>query len=179
MVSEMIDYCPVGLCISKNRIIIDCNHEFASMFGYTIKGILGYISFSDLYPTSIEADNIGTLAYKGMAHDGLYNDERIMRRKSADLFWCRVAGRPIARKNPIEHSAWMFEAISIKRPLTTNLSSREREIARAFVAGNPIKTIASEFNLSTRTIESHKANIMQKLGARNYADMLIKLAGIS
>lgn len=175
----MSDFCPVGLCVSELRIIVECNPVFASMFGYDVEEVVGKISFSDLYPSSIEADNIGTLAYKGMAEQGLYNDERIMRRKSGELFWCRVAGRPIVRENPIERSAWMFEDISVKRPLTTNLSSREREIARAFVSGKPVKTIASDFNLSTRTIESHKANIMQKICAKNHADMLIKLAGIS
>lgn len=176
---DILEFCPVGLCISEKRIIVECNSVFASMFGHDIKDLIGKTSFSDLYPSSIESDNIGTLAYRTMAEHGICNDERIMRRRTGELFWCRVAGRPIVQQNPIERSAWMFDDISSRRPLTANLSPREREIARAFVAGKYVKCIAAEFNLSTRTIETHKTNIMLKIQAKNHADMLIKLAGIS
>jgi two-component system response regulator FixJ len=40
------------------------------------------------------------------------------------------------------------------------------------VTGSPHKVIAHALNISPRTIEVHRARIMQKLGARNLADLV-------
>lgn len=53
-----------------------------------------------------------------------------------------------------------------------SLTSREREVLNHLVTGNPHKVIAYALNISPRTIEVHRARIMQKLGARNLADLV-------
>lgn len=52
------------------------------------------------------------------------------------------------------------------------LSPREREILDAIIAGETSKETARRFNLSPRTVETHRAHILKKLGARNTADLL-------
>ena len=51
------------------------------------------------------------------------------------------------------------------------LSAREREVARRVAAGRSSKEIATELHLSVRTIESHRASLMRKLGLRSIAEL--------
>ena len=52
------------------------------------------------------------------------------------------------------------------------LTAREREVFDYLVTGSPHKVIAYELKISPRTIEVHRAHIMQKLGARSLADLV-------
>jgi two-component system, LuxR family, response regulator FixJ len=52
------------------------------------------------------------------------------------------------------------------------LTPREREIARRVAAGEANKAIALELELSDRTVELHRAHAMQKMGARNLAQLV-------
>ncbi|RYI91007.1 MAG: hypothetical protein EON47_21350 [Acetobacteraceae bacterium] len=47
------------------------------------------------------------------------------------------------------------------------LSPREREVLVGLVAGKPNKTIAHELGISPRTVEVHRAHVMDKLGVRS------------
>jgi non-specific serine/threonine protein kinase len=49
----------------------------------------------------------------------------------------------------------------------TDLTMREREVARLVAAGMTDRQVAEQLGLSTRTVESHLANIRGKLGALN------------
>jgi DNA-binding NarL/FixJ family response regulator len=52
------------------------------------------------------------------------------------------------------------------------LTPREIEIARFVTAGLSSKEIASELNLSVRTVEKHRANIMDKIGVSEVASLV-------
>lgn len=52
------------------------------------------------------------------------------------------------------------------------LSERERQVMAAVVAGMPNKTIAYDLNISPRTVEVHRANVMAKMQARNLPDLV-------
>lgn len=52
------------------------------------------------------------------------------------------------------------------------LTPREREIAARLVAGEANKVIAIELSLSERTVELHRAHIMQKMEARGLAQLV-------
>jgi len=56
-------------------------------------------------------------------------------------------------------------------PLDVPLTPREQEIARLVAAGQMSKEIASKLNLSVRTVEKHRANIMEKVGVREVASL--------
>lgn len=53
------------------------------------------------------------------------------------------------------------------------ISSREREILQLLAEGKSNKDISEELNLSVKTVETHRANIMRKLGLRNLADLVL------
>lgn len=54
------------------------------------------------------------------------------------------------------------------------LSERERDVMELVVSGMLNKNIASELNISTKTVELHRSRLMEKLEARNLAE-LVKL----
>ncbi|MFN3075911.1 MAG: response regulator transcription factor [Alphaproteobacteria bacterium] len=53
-----------------------------------------------------------------------------------------------------------------------NLTAREREVMLLLVAGHPNKVVADRLRISSRTVEVHRAHIMEKTGARNLADLV-------
>jgi two-component system, LuxR family, response regulator TtrR len=55
------------------------------------------------------------------------------------------------------------------------LSQREREVLALIVKGRLNKQIADDLSISIKTVEAHRANIMDKMEVRNMAD-LMKLA---
>jgi len=52
------------------------------------------------------------------------------------------------------------------------LTPREREVFDQLVKGHPNKIVAHELGISSRTVEIHRASIMDKLQARNLSDMV-------
>lgn len=52
------------------------------------------------------------------------------------------------------------------------LSSREREILQLVAEGCSTKEIAQQLEISVKTAESHRTNLMRKIGARSVADVV-------
>jgi PAS domain S-box-containing protein len=169
---------PVGMCISVNRVIQACNDVVSTMFGYQ-HGELDGKSFQVLYPTATEFQRTGDRIIPVMNARGVYSDERIMRRADGELFWCHVSGRAIDPARPLGAGIWTFEDVSEKRPVTAELTPREREIAALLVEGKTSKVIARETDLSPRTVEMHRARLMKKFSASTSSELVHKLVGVS
>jgi PAS domain S-box-containing protein len=181
-VTQPIDYeyifmhSPVGMCVTQNRRIIACNETLANMFKYERKALTGQ-SLLVLYPTPDEFERTGDRIIPIMNAKGSYCDERIMKRADQELFWCRVNGLALVHDDPHASGIWTFEDISAKRPVTAELTPREREIAALLVEGKTSKLIARQIGLSPRTVEMHRAKLMRKFGATTSTDLVHKLGG--
>lgn len=66
------------------------------------------------------------------------------------------------------HASFAPEAVARVEALTP----RERMVLRSLVLGRPNKVIAHELGISPRTVEAHRAAIMQKLGVRSLAEAM-------
>lgn len=53
------------------------------------------------------------------------------------------------------------------------LSPRQREVLRQLALGRSIKEIAFELELSAKTVETHRAQLMQRLGIRDLAGLVV------
>jgi DNA-binding NarL/FixJ family response regulator len=58
------------------------------------------------------------------------------------------------------------------RPPHEQLSERELHILRLLVRGKSVNDIADELSISNKTVSTHKARLMQKLGFQNNADLV-------
>jgi DNA-binding NarL/FixJ family response regulator len=53
-----------------------------------------------------------------------------------------------------------------------SLSNREFEVFRLLVDGTTVTDIAGRLNLSVKTVSTHKANLMQKIGVGNQSELI-------
>jgi two-component system response regulator NreC len=57
-------------------------------------------------------------------------------------------------------------------PRFATLTTREKEVLKVLAEGNSVKEIASSLNLSVKTVEAHKFNLMRKLDIHNKAQLV-------
>ena len=75
----------------------------------------------------------------------------------------------------IEDSRNQWQERQARRDLETRfaqLTQRERQVLRGVLDAKLNKVIASELDISTRTVEIHRARVMEKLGAKNFSALL-------
>jgi len=59
-----------------------------------------------------------------------------------------------------------------RMPRFATLTTREKEILKFLAEGNSVKEIACSLNLSVKTVEAHKFNLMRKLDIHNKAHLV-------
>ncbi len=169
---------PIGLVLSRQRIMVDCNQRLCEMFGASREQLLGQ-SFRILYPSADEYERMGQRLTAVLKSRGVYADDRIMRRFGGRLagenFWCHVTGRALNPQAPHEAGIWSFEDLSSRRPVTAQLTPREREVAAHLMEGLTAKTIGRALGISHRTVEIHRARLMRKYQAASTAELVHKL----
>jgi PAS domain S-box-containing protein len=165
---------PVGLCVSRNRNIVDCNRQLCEMFGFTREALVGQ-SFLALYPSLDEYERLGARMAPILNARGRYADDRIMKRANGEVFWCHVTGRALNRAAPHESGIWSFEDLSSQRPVKAELTAREREVAARLLDGLTSKEIGKELTISHRTVEIYRARLMRKYKANTTAELVHKL----
>jgi len=54
------------------------------------------------------------------------------------------------------------------------LSPREREVLEMLLGGRPNRRVAKELGISEKTVEAHRAHVMEKIGADSFAELVTK-----
>lgn len=90
--------------------------------------------------------------------------------------------KPFEKAVLLEAIAAAFERISdyasqarraqAAKAMLAKLTRREQDVLKGLVLGLPNKTIAYDLDISPRTVEVHRANLMSKLGARSLSEVL-------
>jgi FixJ family two-component response regulator len=65
-----------------------------------------------------------------------------------------------------------YQHAASRDALMAKLTSREAQVLERIVAGRLNKQIADDLGISIKTVEAHRANIMEKLNANTVADLL-------
>lgn len=169
---------PIGLVLSRHRSIVDCNRHLCEMFGAERNQLIGQ-SFQLLYPSAAEYERLGARMEPLLNRHGRYSDNRMMKRVGGrlkgEVFWCHVSGHALNRASPHEAGIWSFEDLSTQRPVSANLTAREREVAALLPGGLTSKQIGQTLGISPRTVEIHRASIMRKYDAHTTAELVHKL----
>lgn len=168
------EFAPIGLVLSRHRLMIDCNRAALAMFRAEREQLIGQ-SFRVLYPTQGEYERTGERIIASLDTDGRYADERVMRRVDGELFWCHVWGHALDTADPHAAGIWSFEDLSSKRSLKLDFTAREREIAALLIEGLTSKMVGKRLNISPRTVDVYRARLMRKVGASTTAELVHKL----
>lgn len=75
-------------------------------------------------------------------------------------------------RGPLDESAAVARRAEDAKTRLNVLTPRERDVLRGLADGLPNKTIAYDLEISPRTVEIHRANLMEKLGARSLSEAL-------
>jgi two-component system response regulator FixJ len=70
-----------------------------------------------------------------------------------------------------EYRESLAQADRIRARIAT-LTARERDVMRMLIEGNPNKVMAAKLGLSQRTVEIHRAHVMDKMGVRSLAQLV-------
>ncbi len=172
------DLAPIGLVLSRNRLMMDCNQQLLDIFGATREQLVGR-SFELLYPTPAEFERTGNRIVASLNARGWYADERVMKRtggtRAGELFWCHVSGRALDPAEPHAAGIWSFEDLSARRQVSADLTPREREIAALLVDGLTSKQIGRRLGISPRTVDVYRARLMKKYQAATTPLLVQKL----
>ena len=172
------DLAPIGLVLSRQRQIVDCNQQALAIFGATAEQLVGE-SFLVMYPTADEYQRTGERIVASLDASGWYADDRVMKRldglRRGELFWCHVSGRALDPMQPHAAGIWAFEDLSSRRKLAVELTAREREIAALLIDGLTSKLIGKHLGISPRTVDVYRARLMRKTGAATTPDLINRL----
>jgi DNA-binding NarL/FixJ family response regulator len=89
----------------------------------------------------------------------------------------------LALRSVMRGESWFSPAVSrqvvegyVQRvggePAADVLTARQREVLRLVAGGKSTKEIAFDLNLSVKTVETHRAQIMERLGIRDVAGLV-------
>ena len=80
----------------------------------------------------------------------------------------------------LEHARTAFtdqQQAATREALLAKLTGRESQVLERIVAGRLNKQIADDLGISIKTVEAHRANIMEKFSANTVADLLKVVLG--
>lgn len=76
------------------------------------------------------------------------------------------------RSVAVNKNIYLGRGITLTTPLENyELTPREKYIFFLLASGGSVKEVACNLNLSVKTVEAHKFNLMKKLGVHNRADL--------
>lgn len=170
------DHSPAGICVTAGPLVTACNREFGWMLGCDPSELVGG-TLADCHASRQHYAQSVDAAQAGLAGTGTHRDERLLRRRGGELFWCKVVARAVEAADPLQCVVWNFQDLSALRPVVPDLTDREQQIARQLMAGGTSKEIARLVGISPRTVEGHRGRLMRKLGVANQRQLVARLIG--
>jgi PAS domain S-box-containing protein len=157
------------IALYRNRIsdgkMLECNELAAKTLGYESREqCLAEHYSTKYYVNPKRRDELLELLKK----NGYVNNfELETRRPDGSLLWIRVSIQMYPEKGYLEGAIWDITASKL-------LTSTEKKILELIMQGKSSKEIAFQLKRSIRTVEDHRAHIMQKLGANNLVELTKK-----
>lgn len=106
-------------------------------------------------PMAVRAMKAGAMDF---VEKSSYNDQALLDRVQVALKRDREARR----------RAVLQRDVTVRM---ATLTPREKQIMELFVSGKPAKTIAYDLGLSTKTVETHRTKLLEKMGARSLVEL--------
>ena len=185
--------------VDDDDAVRDSVQALLESVGYTVAAFSSARAFLDHYEPGGTACLVADIRMPGM--DGLALQDELIRRNISlpTIFVTGHADAPLAVRamkggsidfiekpydeatllNGVERAA----ALSVHRASTdadrraaaeriATLTTRELDVMKQMVAGRPNKVIAFKLDISPRTVEVHRARIMEKLQVRSLSELV-------
>ena len=186
-VADFVATSPVASVVSDPKMpdnpIIACNQAFMDLTGYSEEEIVGrncrFLAGPDTEPWLTDAIRQGVAERKAVMV------EILNYKKDGTPFRNAVVVAPIfdeAGELDYFHGSQVELEAGAQTPELTRraraaeqirqLSPRQREVVTLVAAGLRNKQIAYDLDLSEKTVKMHRGLAMEKLGAKNSADMI-------
>jgi DNA-binding NarL/FixJ family response regulator len=169
----------VGEAANGNEVLDALHHELPDllMMDMSMPGVSGislieqvkhrHPKLAVLVLTMLDDTQIALRALKAGA-DGYITKDRPAAELVAALRKVAGGGRYI---DPKMVEKMLFDDAGADMP-HNKLSSREMDVFRMLVQGAPLNEIASQLFISSKTVSSHKAHLLEKMGVNNVADLV-------
>ena len=106
----ILENAAVGIMLSRERVIRECNIRAAEMLGYSDHELIGMSSVC-IFPSMLAYEEMGRLARPVLISGAAYISEIELRHKDGRLLWCRLYGRAIDPENSAHGTIWILEDI--------------------------------------------------------------------
>jgi DNA-binding CsgD family transcriptional regulator len=168
----------VQLSAARSRVAEEASATIARQLNGPLTALLLYMNEIKQHSHQFSQAPGNRLYLQQVVENALQQTERVcalvkqMADSNAALASDKQAGEAQARRpaDGARRPGQMFAAETGHKPLT----KREREVLSLISEGCSNKQGALRMNISPRTFESHRAEAMRKLGARNTADLVRK-----
>jgi PAS domain S-box-containing protein len=110
----IFDNAIVGICYSIDRRIVRCNRRFEEMLGYE-PAELDKACFQQIFPSEREYRRANAAMSQHFLKHRIYADERMIRRKSGELFWCAVSAKKLNPGTRSRRAIWILQDISRRK----------------------------------------------------------------
>lgn len=118
----LLENAGVGIVFVKQRVLVRCNQRYAEIFGHASpESVIGASSLS-IYPSERDFKQLGAQAYPVLATGRHFKTERLMRRRSGELFWCSLTGRMIDPQDSAAGSIWIVDDIDERKRAEVELA---------------------------------------------------------
>jgi diguanylate cyclase (GGDEF)-like protein/PAS domain S-box-containing protein len=108
---RIMDTATVGIVFLKDRKVVKCNPQFASLFAYSPEELVGHSS-AIWFPSVENWEKVGQEAYATVERGEPYEFEQEFVRKNGERIWCRVAGRMLDPHSWAHGSIWVYTDVS-------------------------------------------------------------------
>ncbi len=103
----------LGIAFIRDRIIVRANSRLDELFGFERGDQIGQPT-RIWYPDD-ESHAGGAAVYEQLARGETHQREQQLRRKSGELFWCRLSGRAVQVGDLSRGTVWMLEDVTERR----------------------------------------------------------------
>jgi DNA-binding CsgD family transcriptional regulator len=160
--------------VSDLRVHSPVFHSLGELLGWGLRALLAV-------PLLIQGDLIGLL-WLGSGRPGAFAPEhveltcQVARSLAIAIYQARLLEQAQAGRDPFRQLAWQAEATAEKENrahnLAKRLTSRERQVLQLVFEGHTNRSIGQVLQISIKTVEKHRANLMRKLDTRSLAKLI-------